>query len=134
MSLLTRITSIAQRAGPIVNTLAGLTALGSVAGVQRIPPPATMPGRLTPLPGVGTPGGGGFRTGGTLQPMTNGQQCLSGYHYAKDGSGRLVRNRRMNPLNPSAARRAIRRIKSLRKICSSIEKQMPTRTVYRSRK
>lgn len=35
--------------------------------------------------------------------------CPSGTHPAKDGSGRCVTNRRMNPLNPRALRRAIRR-------------------------
>lgn len=35
--------------------------------------------------------------------------CPTGYHLAKDGSGRCVRNRRMNPANPRALRRAIRR-------------------------
>lgn len=35
--------------------------------------------------------------------------CPTGYHLAKDGSGRCVRNRRMNPANPKALRRAMRR-------------------------
>lgn len=35
------------------------------------------------------------------------------------------RRRRMNPLNPRAARRAISRIKSLRKLTRSIEAQLP---------
>lgn len=39
-----------------------------------------------------------------------------------DGGGR---RRRMNPLNVRAARRAIRRIKAVRKITASIEKSLP---------
>ena len=64
---------------------------GMVPGRGRLPPfTATGPGVL--------PGGG---RGGAVVP--------SGYHFAKDGSGRLVRNRRMNVANPKALRRAIRR-------------------------
>jgi len=40
----------------------------------------------------------------------------SGYHYAKDGSGRLVRNRRMNVANPRALRRAMRRAQGFEKL------------------
>ena len=63
-----------------------------VPGQGRLPPfTATGPGVL--------PYGG--RGGAGLVP--------SGYHYAKDGSMRLVRNRRMNVANPRALRRALRR-------------------------
>jgi len=64
---------------------------GMVPGQGRLPPyTARGPGVL--------PGGG---RGGSMVP--------SGYHFAKDGSGRLVRNRRMNVANPRALRKAIRR-------------------------
>lgn len=39
-----------------------------------------------------------------------------GYHYAKDGSGRIVRNRRMNIANPRALRRAMRRVQGFEKL------------------
>lgn len=55
--------------------------------------------------------------------------CPTGYHMAKDGSGRCVRNRRMNVCNISAARRAIRRLKGARKALQRIERAMPKRTV-----
>ena len=62
-----------------------------VPGMGRLPPfTATGPGVL---PGGGRPGG----------------MVPSGYHFAKDGSGRLVRNRRMNVANPKALRRSLRR-------------------------
>jgi len=73
-------------------------------------PQAMIPGqgRLPPFtasgPGVLTAGG----RGGTLVP--------SGYHFAKDGSGRLVRNRRMNVANPRALRRAMRRAQGFEKL------------------
>ena len=42
--------------------------------------------------------------------------CPSGYHYAKDGSGRMVRNRRMNVANPRALRRSMRRVQGFEKL------------------
>ena len=69
-----------------------------VPGRGRLPPfTATGPGVL--------PGGG---RGGTMVP--------SGYHFAKDGSGRLVRNRRMNVANPRALRRSMRRVQGFEKL------------------
>ena len=69
-----------------------------VPGQGRLPPfTATGPGVL--------PGGG---RGGAMIP--------SGYHFAKDGSGRLVRNRRMNVANPRALRRAMRRASGFEKL------------------
>lgn len=69
-----------------------------VPGQGRLPPyTATGPGVL--------PSGG---RGGTMMP--------SGYHFAKDGSGRLVRNRRMNVANPRALRKAMRRVQGFEKL------------------
>jgi len=51
--------------------------------------------------------------------------CPVGFHPAKDGTGRCVRNRRMNVLNHKAAMRAIRRIKGARKMLMKIERQLP---------
>jgi len=42
--------------------------------------------------------------------------CPSGYHFAKDGSGRMVRNRRMNVANPRALRRSMRRVQGFEKL------------------
>ncbi len=69
-----------------------------VPGQGRLPPyTATGPGVL-PMGGRG------------------GQMVPSGYHFAKDGSGRLVRNRRMNVANPKALRRAMRRAQGFEKL------------------
>ena len=69
-----------------------------IPGQGRLPPfTATGPGVM--------PGGG---RGGAMVP--------SGYHFAKDGSGRLVRNRRMNVANPKALRRAMRRASGFEKL------------------
>ena len=101
---------------------------GSYIG-NALPQLPSSGNRIVTLPGAGT---GGFRTGGQMTPY-GAVVPPRGYHYAKDGSGRIVRNRRMNVCNPRAARRAIRRIKGLRKVLHSIERQLPTRTV-RTRK
>lgn len=42
-------------------------------------------------------------------PFIGASEIPRGFHLAKDGSGRIVRNRRMNITNPVALRRAIRR-------------------------
>ena len=69
-----------------------------VPGQGRLPPfTATGPGVL--------PAGG---RGGAMVP--------SGYHFAKDGSGKLVRNRRMNVANPRALRRSMRRVQGFEKL------------------
>jgi len=74
------------------------TGTAMVPGAGRLPPfTATGPGVL--------PGGG---RGGQMMP--------SGYHFAKDGSGRLVRNRRMNVANPRALRKAMRRVQGFEKL------------------
>jgi len=82
-------------------TFPGGTNLGlgfMTPGQGRLPPfTATGPGVL--------PGGG---RGGALVP--------SGYHFAKNGSGKLVRNRRMNVANPRALRRSMRRVAGFEKL------------------
>jgi len=42
--------------------------------------------------------------------------CPTGYHPAKDGSQRCVRNRRMNVANPAALRRSMRRVQGFEKL------------------
>lgn len=96
------------------------TVPGTVGGAISFPggtsistayvPGAIVPGRgrLPPYTAAGPgvlPGGG---RGGAMVP--------SGYHFAKDGSGRLVRNRRMNVANPRALRKAMRRVQGFEKL------------------
>ncbi len=119
--------------GPVGAALGGAVAGGAAKPTPQFPVPAgtiggavTMPGgmrfstaytpmRRTPMvPGQGplppfAPGGvGQAGRGGTLMP--------SGYHFAKDGSGKLVRNRRMNVANPRALRRSMRRVQGFEKL------------------
>lgn len=122
------ITSTTKAVTPIVASAAAGGAafeVGSALASRALAP------SLPALPGAG------FSTGGsltTLPPKAGGPQgaCgVPGYHYAKDGSGRLVRNRRMNYLNGKAATRAVRRVKGAMKMLKKIERTLPTRTVRR---
>jgi len=76
----------------------------SLSGGVMVPGRGRLPPFTARGPGV-LPGGG---RGGTMVP--------SGYHFAKDGSGRLVRNRRMNVANPRALRRSMRRVQGFEKL------------------
>jgi len=66
-----------------------------------------------------------------LGGIGDGGACPSGFHLAKDGSGRCVRNRRMNFGNARAARRSVRRLKGARKLLKDIESMMPRRPAGR---
>jgi hypothetical protein len=66
-----------------------------------------------------------------------GVACPPGYHAAKDGSGRCVRNRRMNPGNARALRRSIRRESSFIKLAQRtglVALPKATRTRKKARK
>ena len=70
--------------------------------VTRYKYPRAVQGQPPPVaPGYAGPGAGAVP---------------SGYHYAKDGSGRIVRNRRMNVANPRALRRSMRRVQGFEKL------------------
>ena len=129
--------------GDVLNFGAGvlgnLPALGGGgAGLIGVPdmllnPPAA-PGGLSftgPVAGasVGTGKLGAAARGKVMSVTGAGIACPAGYHPAKDGSGRCVRNRRMNVCNMRAANRAIRRLKGARKALQRIERMMPKRTV-----
>lgn len=75
----------------------------------------------------------GVLAGQLLLPDGSAGACPSGFHLAKDGSGRCVRNRRMNFGNARAARRSVRRLKGARKLLQDIEKMMPRRPAARPR-
>jgi len=86
------------------------------------PPPGTIGG------GISFPGGtqvvGQYAPGlpavvsrrAGAMPAGVAGACPSGYHLAKDGSGRWVRNRRMNVANPRALRKAMRRVQGFEKL------------------
>lgn len=110
--------------GPIgtIARVAGAAGIG-VAVVKAVAPQQKM----TPLtPGgramlaAGPPGGLPMGTGRVIGP-TRAEAGIDGcpprgFHFAKDGSGRVVRNRRMNIANPRALRRAMRRVQGFEKM------------------
>jgi len=118
--------------GPAGAVIAGGLGGGGGGGVPMKPTPGILAGQVT-FPG-GTSIGMGYGPGtmvpgqGRLPPYTatgpgvlpaggrGGVMVPSGYHFAKDGSGRLVRNRRMNVANPKALRRAMRRAAGFEKL------------------
>lgn len=92
-------------------------AVGAAAGTAVVPyggappaPPGGIPAAAGAMLGAGIAGYQGARV------MGAGGLCPSGYHPAKDGSGRCVRNRRMNIANPRALRRSLRRVKGFEKL------------------
>jgi len=101
--------------GPIGAVVAG-TVGGVAAGKALVPAGAAVPAPPS-MPGVGMiqPVVAGV-VQGALAGRAMGGLCPSGYHPAKDGSGRCVRNRRMNVANPRALRRSMRRVKGFEKL------------------
>ena len=101
----------AQKYGPVIMTPPTVMPGGSVVGLgPQSFLPARVPGqgRLPPFTATGP----GVLPMGGIQ----GYGAPSGYHLAKDGSGKLVRNRRMNIANPRALRRAMRRVQGFEKL------------------
>ena len=106
--------------GPPKPKTRALTVPGTVGGQISFPGGTTVglgfqPGALVPgqgrLPPFTASGPGVLPGGGRGSGMVP-----SGWHFAKDGSGRLVRNRRMNVANPRALRRAMRRAQGFEKL------------------
>lgn len=123
-------------AGEIVGDVIGRPALPVTRG---LPPGLAAPSGLPALPGIagGTLPGFTRRTPPALRPTAAmggfGFSCPAGWHHKKgDPTGRCVRNRRMNVLNPRAASRAIRRIKGAMRMLRKIERQLPKQRTRRA--
>jgi len=100
--------------GPAGAVLGGMVggAAGTTVGTPPLVPPGSVGGAVSFPGGLQLSGAIVPRAGGAVTPLSIAHgtgACPSGYHLAKDGSGRLVRNRRMNVANPRALRRAMRR-------------------------
>ncbi|MFQ1042878.1 hypothetical protein, partial [Gilliamella sp. CG16] len=75
--------------------------------------------------GVPYRSGGREFMGPPAPTMLGGQVCCpSGFHMAKDGSGRCVRNRSMNVANPRALRRSLRRVAGFGKLAQRSKKDI----------
>ncbi len=108
------VSRLGSAAGRIARTGAGAVGTGMAFGAgERImmPSPQAMFGGPQYRPPtsqfVGPPAPGTMEMTGC---------CPSGYHLAKDGSGRCVRNRSMNVANPRALRRSLRRVAGFGKL------------------
>jgi hypothetical protein len=129
--------------GGIVSTLAR-TGLGALAersargggavtlpGVSRSLAPAGGPFYGGIGGGASFPGEAGFEAAlrASRKQLTNGggTSMVGGGPYGVRMTGMGRRRRRMNAGNAKAARRAIRRIKSVRHLLQTIEKQLPRR-------
>lgn len=131
---------IKKVAGPVIGGIIGgpagaiITGVGSGGGggkQKRLPAPPGIGGAIS-FPGGISISGEIIPGQGRLPPFTasgpgvlpqggRGGACVpSGYHFAKDGSGRLVRNRRMNVTNPRALRRAMRRAQGFEKLAKRV--------------
>jgi len=85
------------------------TQLGPFQQTSFYPPVPRMPGGASLVPTA-------HERMASASAGMGGAGCPRGYHLAKDGSGRWVRNRRMNIANPRALRRAMRRVQGFEKM------------------
>jgi len=107
--------------GPIGAVVAGTT-VSKQGGKKQVGPPLLQGAQAVGQ--IAFPGGTSIGLGLQAPPPqqlgpyypNQGGMVPSGYHYAKDGSGRMVRNRRMNVANPKALRRAMRRASGFEKL------------------
>lgn len=87
-------------------------------GTVFVPPGARGTG-IIPVPGI---------TGAVQRTLPGGASGYMGiprgYHLAKDGSGRVVRNRRTNYANPRALNRAVRRVEGFGRLVSRSKKSV----------
>lgn len=119
--------------GGIIDILGGV-----IGGRGPVPPqlPRAPTGMVPQLPG-GFPGpiprlpqNGDFTLGGAIPTSTMacppGQvnPCCRGFHLDKATGTKCVRNRRLNPLNPRALRRATRRLKGFERAVKTTRKQL----------
>jgi len=124
---------LARRVAPTARGLIGAGAGVAIGTGASIPIPFT-PFKVTPQAFL--PGGAPLISRRTVSPiaapvltrpgfMDAGAGCCpSGYHMAKDGSGRCVRNRSMNVANPRALRRSLRRVAGFGKLAQRSKKDI----------
>lgn len=124
--------TIIRTAGTVTGILPAPTRAGAIPAPMPVPVTTAMTGGARGMPRpqvVPRPGPGGFierlvpggKTGYEVDVPMNGKGAPKGYHlnksdyWLKDGTfvpkgSRYVKNRRRNPLNPTALRRAVGRV------------------------
>lgn len=156
MSLLGKVGNFLKKAVKTVAPIAATGVLGPVGAaigtvitarqsVSTARP--SLPISVPQVSAFGTAGlaalpGAGLTTLSRIAPMAGKQiakyapEIAAGVagSYIYDNMGNIIGRRRkykrINPLNAKAARRAIRRIKAVRKITNDIERQLPHRKVH----
>jgi hypothetical protein len=127
--LVSGIGRVASTVGRVASVVPGLGVLGTVASaaggvIQRAGGTQSrslaMPGGMPILTMAGSVGRPAPGITGALQRAIPG------------GASGFLRSRRMNAGNAKAARRAIRRIKAVRKLLQGIERELPRRPAARS--
>lgn len=127
---------------PGVGTALNIASIGGMAlgAAKSLGKAKNMTTALAPITGPGSVGGLATVTRGGIGRLALGAGAVGAGAYGASkvagmlGSGQRRRYRRMNPLNPKAANRAIRRIKAVRKLCRSIESSLPKQKASCSRK
>jgi len=107
---------VRRAVGQVAKTGAGAVGTGMAFGIGQslmMPPEQTMFGGPS---SYAQPGRGFVGPPAPAQVAGGGMCCPSGYHLAKDGTGRCVRNRSMNVANPRALRRSLRRVAGFGKL------------------
>ncbi len=117
---------LAQRVSGGLRRAAPVAAGTALAFSPSIPIPFT---KMQVTPSAFFPGGQPFvgpRRPTAVAPgaAMGGECCPTGYHMAKDGSGRCVRNRSMNVANPRALRRSLRRVAGFGKLAQRSKKDI----------
>ena len=118
--------------GGIIDLVGGVIG-GRSPGLPSFPQAPT--GQRPPLPGTGDLGRSGpdFTLGGEIPPGNGAScpTCCKGFHPNKsrgcDGmppGSKCVKNRRMNPLNPRALKRAVRRAKGFERAVKANRKAL----------
>lgn len=102
-----------RRARPVA--LPAAPALPGIGAITRFNLPQAAAGLSLLDPGVPGPG------------IFSQTACPTGFHLSKQEPFKCVRNRRMNPLNPRAFRRSVRRIKGAVKFAKEVDKVVAIR-------
>lgn len=102
------------RAAAIPAAMPGVGLPPSLPALGRLP---RVPMDPTSVLDLGVPGPGIFSQ----------TACPKGFHLSKQEPFKCVRNRRMNPMNPKAFRRSVRRIKGAVKFAKEVDKVVAIR-------
>jgi hypothetical protein len=121
---------VVQLASSLMPTVGSTVGQYSASPSTRL---ASLPG-MSLAPSTGGAGAtGSWAPSGRMRYSHNVVDATTGRVYrVSNKTGKIIRPRRMNPLNGHAARRAIRRIKGARKMLQAIERSLPKARTHRA--